>query len=105
LLTNALLQRFHFPADSRRPDASLVSKCLDAAACHAHAARAAGGNNIASPMEETMNLGTILLIVLVLALVGAIPAWPYNTGWGYYPAGGVGLLVLIVLILLIMGKI
>jgi hypothetical protein len=66
---------------------------------------AAGGNDTESPMEETMNLGTILLIVLVLALVGAIPAWPYSTGWGYYPAGGVGLLVLIVLILLIMGKI
>ena len=73
--------------------------------CHEHAACTAGGNNTASPMEETMNLGTILLIVLVLALVGAIPAWPYSTGWGYYPAGGVGLLVLIVLILLITGKI
>ena len=66
---------------------------------------AAGGNDTESPMEETMNLGTILLIVLVLALVGAIPAWPYSTGWGYYPAGGIGLLVLIVLILLITGKI
>ena len=52
-----------------------------------------------------MNIGTILLIVLVLALIGAIPAWPYSTGWGYYPAGGLGLVVLIVLILLIMGKI
>ena len=51
-----------------------------------------------------MNLGTILLIVLVLALIGAIPAWPYSTGWGYYPAGGLGLLVLIVLILLITGR-
>ena len=64
-----------------------------------------GRQHIASPMEENMNLGTILLIVLVLALVGAIPAWPYSTGWGYYPAGGIGLLVLIVLILLITGKI
>ena len=52
-----------------------------------------------------MNLGTILLIVLVLALSARFRAWPYSTGWGYYPAGGVGLLVLIVLILLIMGKI
>jgi hypothetical protein len=51
-----------------------------------------------------MNLGTILLIVLVLALIGAVPAWPYSTGWGYYPAGGLGLLVLIVLILLISGR-
>ena len=52
-----------------------------------------------------MNLGTVLLIVLVLALVGAIPTWPYSTGWGYYPAGGLGLVVLIVLILLVMGRI
>lgn len=51
-----------------------------------------------------MNIGTILLIVLVLALIGAIPAWPYSTGWGYYPAGGLGLLVLIVVILLITGR-
>jgi len=41
---------------------------------------------------------TILLIVLVLLLIGAFPAWPYSTGWGYYPAGGIGLLLLIVLI-------
>lgn len=51
-----------------------------------------------------MNLGTILLIVLVLALVGAVPTWPYSSGWGYYPAGGIGLVVLILLILLVMGK-
>jgi hypothetical protein len=51
-----------------------------------------------------MNLGTILLIVLVLALIGAIPAWPYSTGWGYYPAGGIGLLVLILLVLLVTGR-
>jgi hypothetical protein len=51
-----------------------------------------------------MNLGTILLIVLVLALIGAIPAWPYSSGWGYYPAGGIGLVVLILLVLLLMGK-
>lgn len=54
--------------------------------------------------EVVMNLGTILLIVLVLALIGAIPAWPYSSGWGYYPAGGLGLIVLIVLILLLTGR-
>jgi hypothetical protein len=54
--------------------------------------------------ENHMNLGTILLIVLVLALIGAIPTWPYSSGWGYYPAGGIGLVVLILLILLVMGK-
>lgn len=46
-------------------------------------------------------LGTILLIILIIALVGALPTWPYSGGWGYYPSGGVGLLVLIVVLLLI----
>jgi hypothetical protein len=52
-----------------------------------------------------MNLGTILLIILVLALLGALPTWPYSAGWGYYPSGGVGLIVLIVIILLVLGRI
>ena len=52
-----------------------------------------------------MSLGTILVIVLVLVLIGAIPAWPHSSGWGYWPSGGVGLVLLIVLILLLMGRI
>ncbi|HEY9024269.1 MAG TPA: DUF3309 family protein [Burkholderiaceae bacterium] len=52
-----------------------------------------------------MTLGTILLIVLVLLLVGAIPAWPYSRGWGYGPSGIVGLLFVILLILLLTGTI
>ena len=48
---------------------------------------------------------TILLIVLVLLLIGALPAWPYSTGWGYYPSGGLGLVVVIVLILVLMGRV
>lgn len=52
-----------------------------------------------------MTLGTILLIVLVLMLLGAIPAWPHSRGWGYGPSGGLGLVVLILLILLLLGKI
>ena len=52
-----------------------------------------------------MSLGTILLIVLVLILLGALPTWPYSSGWGYYPSGGVGLIVVILLILLLMGRI
>lgn len=51
-----------------------------------------------------MNLSTILLIVLVLLLVGALPTWPYSTGWGYGPFGGVGLVVLILLVLLVLRK-
>lgn len=52
-----------------------------------------------------MSLGTILLIVLVLALFGAIPAWPHSREWGYGPSGGLGLVVLILLILLLTGHI
>jgi hypothetical protein len=50
-------------------------------------------------------LGTILLIILILILIGALPAWPYSGGWGYYPSGGVGLVLIIVVILLLMGRI
>lgn len=52
-----------------------------------------------------MSLGNILLIVLILVLVGALPTWPHSMGWGYYPSGGVGLVLLIVLILLVLGRI
>ena len=52
-----------------------------------------------------MSLGLILLIVLVLVLAGAIPAWPHSRQWGYGPSGGIGLVLLIVVVLLLMGKI
>jgi hypothetical protein len=50
-------------------------------------------------------MGTILLIILILLLIGALPSWPYSTGWGYYPSGGIGLILLILIILLAMGRI
>ena len=50
-------------------------------------------------------LGTILIIILILLLVGALPSWPYSSGWGYYPSGGLGLVLIIVLILLLLGRI
>ena len=50
-------------------------------------------------------MSLLLLILLVVLLVGAIPAWPYSRGWGYYPSGGVGLLLLILIILLLTGRI
>ena len=50
-------------------------------------------------------LGTILLIVLILILIGALPSWPYSRGWGYYPSGGAGIVVIILIILLLMGRI
>jgi uncharacterized protein DUF3309 len=48
-------------------------------------------------------MGTILLIILILLLIGALPAWPYSSGWGYWPSGGLGLIVLIVIILALTG--
>ncbi len=52
-----------------------------------------------------MPLGTILLIVLLLLLVGALPTWPHSRSWGYYPSGGLGLVLVIVLILVLLGQI
>ena len=52
-----------------------------------------------------MSLGTILLIILILLLIGALPTWPHSRSWGYYPSGGLGLLLLIVLILVLIGRI
>lgn len=49
-------------------------------------------------------LGTILIIILIMALLGALPAWGYSRSWGYYPSGGLGLVLVIVLILLLMGR-
>ena len=51
-----------------------------------------------------MSVGTVVLIILVLLLLGALPTWPYSTGWGYYPSGGIGLVVIILLILVFTGK-
>lgn len=51
-----------------------------------------------------MTVGTILLIVLVLLLVGALPTWPHSKGWGYFPSGGLGLVVLILLLLVLSGR-
>jgi hypothetical protein len=50
-------------------------------------------------------MGTILLIILILVLIGALPTWPYSTGWGYYPSGGLGIVVVILVILLLMGRV
>jgi len=50
-------------------------------------------------------MSTVLLIILILLLVGALPAWPYSSGWGYWPSGGLGLVLLIVIILALMGRV
>ena len=55
--------------------------------------------------KRSQNVITILLIILVLMLIGAFPSWPYSRSWGYYPSGGLGLVVIILVILLLMGRI
>ena len=50
-------------------------------------------------------MGMILIVIIILVLVGVIPTWPHSKSWGYYPSGGIGLVLLIVLILLLMGRI
>lgn len=52
-----------------------------------------------------MSLGTILLVILILMLIGAIPSWPHSRSWGYGPSGGLGLLVIILVVLLLLGRI
>ncbi|MHB8476192.1 MAG: DUF3309 family protein [Steroidobacteraceae bacterium] len=51
-----------------------------------------------------MSIGTILLILLVLLLIGALPTWPYSGGWGYYPSGGLGLVLIVLLVLVFTGR-
>jgi len=76
-------------------------------------AGAVGGALLGDPLAgaaiggkgSRMTLGTILLIVLILLLVGALPTWPYSSRWSYYPSGGVGLILLILIVLLAAGRI
>jgi hypothetical protein len=49
-------------------------------------------------------LGTLLIVVLILLLLGALPTWPYSSAWGYYPSGGLGLILLVVIVLLLFGR-
>ncbi len=56
-------------------------------------------------LKGANNMYTILLIILVLMLIGALPTWPYSSGWGYYPSGGLGLILIIVLVLVLVGRV
>ena len=51
-----------------------------------------------------MNIGTILIVLLVLFLIGALPTWPHSANWGYYPSGGLGIIVIILIVLLLTGR-
>jgi hypothetical protein len=59
----------------------------------------------AGQAEVISMLGTILLIILILLLIGSLPTWPYSSGWGYYPTGGIGLILIIIIVLLLLGRI
>jgi hypothetical protein len=63
------------------------------------------GKTYEANKERRKIMGTILLIILILLLVGALPTWPHSSGWGYYPSGGLGLVLVIFIILLLMGRI
>lgn len=67
----------------------------------------AGALSVSCPPIEniTMSIGTILLILLILLLVGALPSWPHSRSWGYAPSGGLGLLLVILVVLLVLGRI
>jgi hypothetical protein len=56
-------------------------------------------------LRKTQMLGTVLIIILILLLIGALPNWGYSRGWGYYPGGGLGIILIIVIILVLMGRI
>jgi hypothetical protein len=60
---------------------------------------------MSSQGETTMTVGMLLLIIVILMLLGAIPAWPHSSKWGYGPSGGFGLLLIILIVLLVMGRI
>jgi hypothetical protein len=50
-------------------------------------------------------MSTILLVILILLLLGALPLWPYSTGWGFYPSGGLGLILIVLIILIVVGRV
>jgi hypothetical protein len=56
-------------------------------------------------VQKGITMRTILLIILILLLIGALPLWPYSTGWGYYPGGGLGLILILLIVLIVVGRI
>jgi len=67
--------------------------------------RVAGGVSAANLESYIMSLGTILLVILILMVLGALPTWPHSRNWGYAPSGGLGLVLIILLILFVLGRI
>jgi hypothetical protein len=90
---------------ARPPRISHDPRCGSCAGTALATLKAAEMNPHQQKKESSMPLGTILLIVLVLLVLGALPTWPYSSGWGYYPSGGLGLVLVIILILFLLGRI
>ena len=63
------------------------------------------GETSTKKTTEERHMSTLLLIILVLLLIGALPTWPYSSGWGYYPSGGLGLILIVIIILVLMGRV
>jgi membrane protein YdbS with pleckstrin-like domain len=61
--------------------------------------------DVVNAVLRERNMGTILLIVVLLLVIGALPSWPYSSGWGYYPSGGLGLVLIVLVVLLLTGRI
>jgi polyferredoxin len=75
-----------------------------AVACASRAERNAWGRiHGVPPSKKEVTMRLLLVILVILLLVGALPTWPYSTGWGYYPAGGVGLILLVLIVLAVVG--
>jgi hypothetical protein len=81
----------------------LLSQSRDHHAAQPGAARPRSGIIILQRGRSAVS--TILLVILILLLLGALPTWPYSTGWGYYPSGGLGLVLVIIIVLVLMGRI
>jgi len=83
-------------APTRAARYEMLRECQEWSVCR--------GSSAYNAKENNMSVGTILLIVLVLVLIGAIPAWSHSKSWGYGPSGGLGLVIIILLILLLTGR-
>jgi hypothetical protein len=92
------------PADDQRSPTSAPTQWTSTAS-DVRAAPQSIRRDLDKQQEKRKDMGTILIIILVLVVIGALPAWPHSRSWGYYPSGGLGLILLILIILLLLGRI
>jgi hypothetical protein len=87
------------------PNTALVKSTSDHVAGVNGPAADAPSSRVNASGVHIMSLGSILLIILVLMLIGVLPTWPHSASWGYYPSGGLGVILIIVVVLLLLGRI